>query len=178
VEAAPSPCCRQFWLRKLQSLTGLIFLGYFLCRHVRGLGAYDTTAVRVLFLYLPLFFHAVYGAALVWESSPNNIRYGGYVRNWMYLMQRVTGGVIFVFLLFHVGSEVWGWSLGAWYPALWYAGLVAAVFHLANGLFGSLIHFGVTVGPHSQRVFVGVSFAAFLVLAAYGVHTLATGGYF
>ncbi len=39
-----------------------------------------------------------------------------------------------------------------------------AVFHLANGIFGTCIDWGITIGPHSQRVFVGVSFLAFLVL--------------
>ena len=77
-----------------------------------------------------------------------------------------------------MGSEVWGWSVGGWYPALWYAGVVLAVFHLANGIFGTFIHWGIVIGPRAQRVFVGVSFTAFLVLFAYGVRELATGGYF
>ncbi len=171
-------CCTQFWLRKLHSFTGFLFLGYFLCLHVRGEGAYETPLFRVLFLWAPLVFHGLYGLYICYESQPNLLRYGGYVRNWMYVLQRATGIVLVPFLLAHVGSEVWGWSLGGWYPVLWYAGVVTAVFHLANGIFGTCIDWGITIGPHSQRVFVGVSFLAFLVLCSYGLYTLRTGGYF
>lgn len=173
-----SACCTQFWLRKLHSLTGFLFLGYFLCLHVRGEGAYETPFFRVFFLWLPLIFHGLYGLWICYEAAPNNIRYGRHVRNWMYMVQRATGIFLAPFLLVHVGSEVAGWNLGDWYAPFWYAGVVAAVFHLANGIFGTLIDWGITVGPRSQRVFVGVSFLAFFVLCAYGIITLNDGGYF
>ena len=77
-------------------------------------------------------------------------------------------------LLLGLGAMLWGAEYGdtGWFVAVWYAGVVAAVFHLANGLFGTCIDWGITVGPHSQRVFVGVSFVAFFVLSAYGLYTL------
>ena len=166
-------CCSQFWLRKLHSLTGFLFLGYFLCLHVRGEGVYDSTVLRILFLYLPLLFHGVYGCYITWEASPNMGRYP-WVRNGMYVAQRVTGLLLVPFILLHLGAMLWGAEYGdaGWYLAVWYAGVVAAVFHLANGLFGTFIDWGITVGPHSQRVFVGVSFLAFFVLSAYGLYTL------
>ncbi len=174
-----SPCCTQFWLRKLHSLTGFIFLGYFLCLHVRGEGAYETTFYRAFFLFLPLIFHGLYGLFITYESSPNNFKYG-YVRNWMYLAQRVTALIIVPFIIIHVGAEVYGWPVGSadWYPILWHIGLAAAVFHMANGLFGTVIDWGLSVGPHSQKVFVFISFAAFIVLYSYGVYTLTDGGYY
>ncbi len=163
----------QFWLRKLHSLTGFVFLGYFLCLHVRGEGAYASLVLRVLFLYLPLLYHGLYGLYITYESQPNVVRYP-WLRNWMYLGQRITGIVLVPFILIHMGAMTWGmgYADAGWYMALWYAGLVAAVFHLANGIFGTVIDWGITVGPHSQRVFVGVSFAAFAILAAYGLYTL------
>lgn len=166
-------CCTQFWLRKLHSLTGFLFLGYFLCLHVRGESVYVETTYKVLFLYLPLLFHGLYGLYITYESGPNLLRYS-WVRNWMYFGQRATGLFLLLFIPLHLGDLFGGAGYGgaAWYTAVWYAGVLAAVFHLANGLFGTVIDWGITVGPHSQRVFVGLSFAAFLLLSAYGLYTL------
>jgi succinate dehydrogenase / fumarate reductase cytochrome b subunit len=163
----------QFWLRKLHSLTGVLFLGYFLCVHVRLMEGYEGSFRRWAFLFLPLLFHGLYGLYIIWESSPNNLRYPLW-RNWMYLLQRISALVIVPFLLVHLADQR-GWadlSGAAWFMPLWYLGLLAAVYHLANGLFGAGIEWGVTVGPHSQRVLVVVSFLAFLVLGGYGIHTL------
>lgn len=163
----------QFWLRKLHSLTGVLFLGYFLCVHVRGDGGYDGLFTRMGFLAIPLVFHALYGLYIVYESQPNNIRYG-YWRNWMYLLQRVTALFLIPFIVLHF-SVMKGWlSIGeeSWYRVFWYSGVVAAVFHLANGLFGAAIEWGVTVGPHSQKVLVILCLLASLVLGGMGIHTL------
>lgn len=169
-------CCAQFWLRRLHSLTGFLFLGYFLTLHVQGeYVVFNSTAFKVLFLYAPLLFHGLYGLFIVYESRPNPVRYA-WVRNWMYFAQRITGVLLLVFIPTHLGAvKGWGDYLGAgWYVGFWYLGVVAAVFHLANGIFGTAIDWGITVGPHSQRVFVGVSFAAFFLLCGYGLYTLYT----
>ncbi len=163
----------QFWMRKLHSLTGFLFLGYFLCLHVRGEGAYESPVLRVLFLYLPLLYHSLYGLYITYESQPNNLRYPE-LRNWMYFGQRITGLFLVPFLVLHVAAmNGAAFADAGWYMAVWYAGLLSAVYHLANGIFGAAIDWGFTVGPHSQRVFVGVSFAAFVILAVYGLQTLA-----
>lgn len=163
----------QFWLRKLHSLTGAVFLGYFLSVHVVGVGGYKTLFARVAFFYLPLAFHGLYGLFVIYESQPNNINYP-YWRNWVFLFQRITGFVLIPFIFLHL-ADMKGWSdlssLG-WYKPIWYAGMLAAVFHFVNGFFGAMIEWGITVGPHSQRVMVILCFLGFLVLGALGVHTL------
>lgn len=166
-------CCSQFWLRKVHSLAGFLFLGYFLCIHVRTIEVYQSEVVKVLFLYLPLAFHSVYGLFITYESRPNLFRYF-WIRNWMYFGQRLTGVFLVPFILLHLGALKWGasYTAASWYYPLWYAGLLAAILHLANGIFGTAIDWGLTVGPHSQRVFVGVCFAAFFILSAYGLYTL------
>lgn len=166
---------RQFWLRKLHSLSGFLFLGYFLSFHVRGEGIYEGLGRRVLYLLVPLLFHGLYGLYITWEALPNLRRYP-WVRNGMYLGQRVSGALLVAFIPLHLGAVRWGaaYADAPWYRAAWYGGLLAAVFHLANGLFGTAIDWGVTVGPHSQRVLVGVCFVAFAVLAGYGLTTLAS----
>lgn len=163
----------QFRLRKLHSLTGVLFLGYFLCLHVRGNGGYKELFTRVGFLLIPLIFHALYGLYIIYESQPNNLSYG-YWRNWMYLFQRITALFLIPFIAMHFIAIKWGagFADAGWYMPFWYAGMLAAVFHFANGLFGAGIEWGITVGPHSQKVLVVLSFIAFLVLGAYGVHTL------
>lgn len=168
-------CCTQFWLRKLHSATGFLFLGYFLCLHVRTQGTYRSVLFRVALLYLPLLFHLVYGLYISYEARPNALRYA-WVRNNMYLAQRVTGIVLVGFLPIHLGAMKWGASYvdAAWHRTLWTVGLVCAVFHLSNGLFGTAVDWGITVGPHSQRVTVVLSFAAFFVLAGYGLYSLAS----
>ena len=168
-------CCTQFWLRKLHSFSGFLFLGYFLCVHVRNAGVYRSDFARVFLLYLPLLFHGLYGLYVTYESKPNLLQYR-WIRNWMYFTQRMTGVLLVPFIALHIGAVKWGaaYSERGWYIAIWYAGVVAAVSHLANGAFGTMIDWGVTVGPYSQRVLVGLSVAAFLVLSAYGIHTLYT----
>lgn len=165
----------QFRLRKFHSLSGVLFLGYFLCVHVRGEGGYKDVFTRVAFLLIPLLFHGLYGLYIIYESAPNNHKYN-YWRNWMYLFQRVTGVILIPFVIMHFWAMKWGapWAETQWYSFFWYAGLLSAVFHLANGLFGAAIEWGITVGPHSQKVLVVISFIAFLVLGAMGVHTLYT----
>ena len=175
MNARGTVCCSQFWLRKLHSLSGFLFLGYFLCFHVRGEGTYGSLTLRLLFLFVPLAFHGLYGAYITFEARPNLLRYG-WVRNWMYFGQRVTGVLLLPFVALHLGAVRWDWGYAgaAWYQGVWYAGVIVAVFHLANGIFGTAIDWGITVGPHSQRVMVGVSFAAFLILSAYGIYTLSS----
>lgn len=163
----------QFWLRKLHSLTGAVFLGYFLSVHVVGVGGYKSMFARVAFFWLPLAFHGLYGLFIIYEAQPNNIGYN-YWRNWMYLLQRVTGVLLIPFIAMHV-LDIKGLnelSSLPWYKPVWYAGMLSAVFHFANGFFGAMIEWGVTVGPHSQRVMVVLCLIISIVLGALGVHTL------
>jgi succinate dehydrogenase / fumarate reductase cytochrome b subunit len=166
-------CCTQFWLRKVHSFTGFVFLGTFVGYHLRGAGSYQAPELRYLLLYAPLLFHAGYGVRVALEGQPNGIRYP-WARNWMYLGQRVTALVLVPFLLLHLGAALFGagWADAGWYRAVWYAGVVAAAFHFGNGAFGTALHWGLTVGPHSQRVFAALGTAGFLLLAGYGLRTL------
>lgn len=171
--ASESGCCTQFWLRKLHSLTGFLFLGYFLCLHVRTQGSYGSQLLRILFLFVPLLFHMIYGLYITYESRPNALRYA-WVRNEMYVAQRATGVLLVPFLPIHVAAMKWGvFADAGWYRVTAYVGLLSAVLHLSNGLFGTAIDWGITVGPHSQRVMVAVSVLAFCVLAGYGLYALA-----
>ncbi|MGH9760877.1 MAG: succinate dehydrogenase, partial [Blastocatellia bacterium] len=113
-------------LRKLHQLTGVVPLGVFLLEHFyinsRALGSaaagktgeqlYNASVadlrsipcilfIEVFGIVLPLTFHGIYGLVIARESVPNTRQYG-YARNWLYLLQRVTGVFLFVFITFHL----------------------------------------------------------------------------
>lgn len=199
-----------FLIRRLHSLAGLMPVGVFLCVHlmvnasillpgepgaefqrsVERLHALGPllVPVEIIGIFLPLLFHAVLGVKIWLTSAPNvqQYRYGGNVR---YVLQRMTGVIAFVFILYHVWQMHWlGAPLGgggfavhdesgaptaaattaqiigaAWWIAPIYAlGITATVFHLANGIWTSLITWGITIRPQSQR-------AAGYVCAVFGV---------
>jgi succinate dehydrogenase / fumarate reductase cytochrome b subunit len=49
-------------------------------------------------IFIPLIYHAVYGLVITAEARPNNLAYP-YPRNWFYTIQRVTGIILFFFIL-------------------------------------------------------------------------------
>src|SRR5437762_7231736 len=110
---------RNFILRKLHQLSGIVPLGLFLLEHfytnskaLTGPADFNN-AVKdlqsipyVLFveiggIFIPLIYHAVYGLVITVEARPNNLHYP-YPRNWFYLIQRLTGVILFFFITFHV----------------------------------------------------------------------------
>lgn len=205
-EVAETRGRRHFAMRRLHSLSGVAPVGLFLVVHlwtnaraIYGRDAFNHAVgeiqgtpllawVEVLAIMLPLAFHAIYGVVIAAQGSANVGRYG-YTRNWMYLLQRVTGVVAFAFIALHLwqfrvqkalGAMAWqefygdlGRSLGA--PAMfavYLVGITASVFHFANGLwlFGNT--WGVTVGARSMRRSALACGALGLVLWALGFNTL------
>jgi succinate dehydrogenase/fumarate reductase cytochrome b subunit len=110
---------RNFILRKLHQLSGIVPLGLFLLEHfytnskaLTGAGDFNKAVVDlqsipyILFveiggIFIPLIYHAVYGMVITVEARPNNLAYP-YPRNWFYLVQRITGVILFFFITFHV----------------------------------------------------------------------------
>lgn len=178
-----------FLLLKIHSLTGLVPIGLFLVFHLAvnslrtvGVLPYQISIdiinnlpfliwIEIFVLYIPILFHSVMGFYLAATAKYNPFRYN-YPRNWMYTLQRLTGGIVFVFLVYHMGTTV--------APKMWYGhdqfqaapfligvmneefqtwtgriiyliGIVSATFHFGNGLWGFCISWGVIVGPKAQR---------------------------
>lgn len=134
---------------------------------------------EVVFILLPLLFHAGYGLKITFEGRFNVGRYP-YSRNWMYVMQRVTGIVALLFIGYHFyefrlqvllgkldsadlfaelcGSMSATISGGVPLRAIAYLiGVAATVFHFANGLWSACLGWGLTVSRRSQRL-AGVGF--------------------
>jgi succinate dehydrogenase / fumarate reductase cytochrome b subunit len=193
---------RHFWLRRLHSLSGIVPVGGFLAFHLyenyaatKGADAYNrmtrtlqelpfAVAMEVLIIVVPLFFHGIYGLFITSTAKPNVIS-NPYVRNGMYFFQRVTGVIVFAFILFHLWTtrlvqlqdhesldlfrQVQSAVANPWIYAFYLAGILSATFHLANGIWSFSIVWGLTIGPKAQRRMLYVSAAVFLVLSYIGV---------
>lgn len=143
-------------------------------------------AVEVIVLLIPIAYHAIYGLVVTFKMSSNVGAYR-YYSNWMYLWQRVTGIITLVFIVQHVWSTrivtilqgrpmEFGFmsaALGDPLVFTWYVvGVLAAVFHFSNGLWGMAISWGITGSAESQRVWRWISSAIGVVLAIWGIGLL------
>ncbi|MDN4607194.1 succinate dehydrogenase cytochrome b558 subunit [Sporosarcina highlanderae] len=192
-----------FYLRRLHSLLGVIPVGLFVAQHLvinhfatRGEEAFNTASnfmgnlPFVLFLewiiiYLPLMFHGFYGVYIAFTAKNNVQRYGTF-RNWMFLLQRVTGVFLVIFIAWHVYETRIQKALGAevnfnmmeeilsnpFMLAFYIAGVLAATFHLANGLWSFAVTWGIAQSPRSQTIVTYITIVAFLVLSVIGVQAL------
>jgi succinate dehydrogenase / fumarate reductase cytochrome b subunit len=107
-----------FLLRRLHSLTGLIFGGYLVVHllvnaTIAQMGTHFQVQVNKIhdlpflaaiewgFIYLPILFHTAYGIWITLTGQPNVDRYP-YKKNWFYTLQRVSAIIIVLFMIFHV----------------------------------------------------------------------------
>ncbi|HEX8524144.1 MAG TPA: hypothetical protein VF669_17960 [Tepidisphaeraceae bacterium] len=116
-----------FLLRRLHSLTGLVFGGYLVVHllvnaTIAQLGKHDVYQAQVHkihelpilwalewgLIYLPILYHTVCGVYITLTGQPNVDRYG-YAKNWFYVVQRASAIVIVLFMIFHVFSLKYGW---------------------------------------------------------------------
>jgi len=207
---APS---RSFLWRKLFSLTGVVPVGAFVVFHLwenakalQGREAYGkmvqdistmpfVTFLEVAFILLPLLFHAVLGLKFVIDAS-YNVNVYGYSRNWMFVLQRLTGVAALAFIVFHLYELRWQKLMGtmdgpAFYDALcrnlsstigpvpvvalvYLFGIGAVAFHFANGLWGFLFSWGFTVTRRSQRTASTVLGIVGLLVFVLGMNITAT----
>ncbi len=175
---------RAFWLRKAHSLSGLVPVGVFMCVHLfenasaaNGSRAFGETVehinsmpfvepVELFGIWIPILFHGILGMVIIFEAKPN-IGSQPHGRNWLYVMQRVTGILAFAFIVFHFMNfrarkdefmqspyEDVHATLTRFPWVLWVyvVGIASCVFHLANGLSGFLFSWGFTVGERSKRL--------------------------
>lgn len=134
-------------------------------------------------IYIPLMFHAFYGVYIAFTAKPNVNRFGT-VRNWFFTMQRLTGIFLVVFVAWHIwqtrlqkaiaDAEV-NYDMMADIvsnPAMlafYIVGILAATFHLANGIWSFLVSWGITQSPKSQKVATWVTMIFFVLLSVVGV---------
>ena len=135
-DASVGPNVRHFLIRRLHSLTGLVFGGYLLvhllvnatlaegARHDGQPTVFQLqvdkihslpflAVVETVFIYLPILFHTAYGIWITLTGKPNATNYP-YGKNWMYVLQRVSAIILVFFMLFHIlGMKgVFGGNMG------------------------------------------------------------------
>lgn len=184
-----------FLIRRVHSLLGLVPIGFFLTFHMvlnlTALGGpelYDRIIhtmqsfpgifiIELVVIFIPITLHAVYGTWVVYTGQSNTLRYN-YARNWFYIIQRISGLYTVIFILIHVYLLRFGEAnfaalqhflsqpLGLIFYAL---GVLFAIFHFTNGLWAFAITWGLTIGPHSQKILTYALALVFFVLSAIGL---------
>jgi len=193
-----------FFLRRLHSVTGVLPVGAFLAEHfftnsfaMFGPEVYNSKIeffmglpyillIEVCLIWIPLLFHGLYGLYIVYTGQVNISHYG-FVRNWMYLLQRVTGVVAICFIVYHVyATRISGLLTGHHASfalvqqslqnplvlGFYVLGIVSASYHLGNGLFGFLISWGIAIGEKTQRAVTILCGIVSVGLAGFGLAAL------
>lgn len=172
-----------FLLRRLHSLVGAMAVGLFLVEHIftnafimNGAEAYNSQiaflqklpflhAIEIVFIAMPLAFHAIYGIFITFTARLHPLRYN-YGANWRYVFQRITGVIALVFIILHVYNmrfvqypsdhdfyRVVAETMSQPGAFIWYAiGLASSIFHFVNGIWTALIVWGITVNVRTQQV--------------------------
>lgn len=148
------------------------------------------------FIFIPLVFHAVIGVWIAKTGRDNSSSYR-FVNNKRYVWQRWTGVIALVYLFCHV-LHLHGWfhahvwldvirpvGLGAFrpynaasslvyamqgffWPAFYYIGVMACIYHLANGVWTAGITWGLWISPAAQARASKVCVAFGVILAVIG----------
>lgn len=196
-----------FW-HKVHSLTGIIPIGFYMVQHLtlnsfslagpekfnsiihffEGIPVHLLVALKLVAIYIPLIFHAVYGLFITSRGQQNysNPAYK-FRENRYFLMQRVTGIIAFFFLIYHVSSTsmlalVQGSAVieyGTWAArlasggtyivlAIYMIGVLSASYHLTYGIWNFCIRWGITISERSQMAMAKFSFGAFVALTGLG----------
>lgn len=205
-------------LRRLHSLSGVVPVGLFLVFHIwinahaaGGQRAFDRAVedlqsipylwlIELVFVLVPLLYHAGYGLSLSFRGRPTVARYPT-TRNWLHTLQRASGVLTLLFLGYHLWQFRLQTLLGRMAPpdffqvltgtlsttvwsgiplvALVYLlGVAAAVFHFSNGLVAFCSTWGVTTTRKGAKVASAVAGALGIVLFVLGANSviyLATG---
>ncbi|MBC7782897.1 MAG: hypothetical protein H7144_03580 [Burkholderiales bacterium] len=199
-----------FLLRRLQSLTGILF-GLYLCVHLlvnatliqgRNPDVFQAQVnkihdlpfllmIEMSLIFAPIVVHALFGIYIMTNGRPNVGSYP-HIKNWFYLLQRVSAVALLAFIFFHVGG-MYGW-FGEWltfdkdrafdstvrhvqanpflYLIVYPLGVIAGTFHLANGFWTAAIAWGLTVSKEAQNRWGWVCLGLFLFTTACGFTAL------
>lgn len=189
----------EFFVRRLHSITGVFPVGAFMLMHLTInaslLSAPSTfqkniyqihslesllPIVEWLFILLPILFHGIIGVVIIRSGQANTGMYP-FPANIRYTLQRATGIIAFVFIVWHV-FHMHGWfHFEAWTEhvvkplyggrfkafnaastmgltmgnglvlALYAVGVMSCVYHFANGLWTMGITWGLWTSVGAQR---------------------------
>lgn len=157
--------------------------------------------VEWTFIFIPIIFHTVVGLAIIAGMVPDTRNYP-YFANRRYVWQRWTGLIAMAFIAYHVFHmhgwfhfEAWAEHVSGpyggakfrpynaastaglalqnpWILAFYVVGVLACVYHLANGLWTMGITWGIWTSEAAMRRALWVCGAFGLLLAAVGMGSL------
>lgn len=141
--------------------------------------------LETFIIFLPLLFHAIYGLYIAFTAK-NNVGRFGFFRNWMFILQRWTGVITLVFVAWHVWETRVQAALGAevnfqmmenildnpFMVAFYIVGVLAAIFHFANGLWSFCVSWGIAVSPRSQQIVTYATLFVFVALSVIGMRSI------
>ena len=189
----------EFLIRRLHSLSGLVPVGAYMVIHLltnasvlNGAGSFQSNVYKIhslgvllpwvewVGIFIPLIFHSVLGVVFIAGGLPNLREYPT-AGNRRYTLQRITGGIAFLFIFWHV-FHMHGWIHSDWWlhgfaeplggaqfkpfnaastagvalqsytvTLLYGVGVLACVYHLANGIWTSGITWGLWISPLAQQ---------------------------
>ena len=158
--------------------------------------------VEWAFIFSPIIFHALVGIWIIRTGKSNHDNYR-YVANWRYTLQRWSGVIAVLFIFMHVfhlhgwfhndwwlktvaeplgmanfrpynaASSLAAAMGGFIWPVVYFIGIVACVFHLANGVWTMGITWGVWVSPKAQQRASYICAAGGVLLLLVGLSALA-----
>ncbi len=193
-----------FFVKRLHSFLGIVPLAIFLLEHfmVNSLSrlapAVFNSAVGVLrsipylipielgLIIIPLYIHGFLGLWIVMQGDVD-VRQN-YLRNWLYVLQRITGLIVIIFVTYHIiATRLWSeyvletsnlYGLMSNYLknpfifGFYVLGVVCASYHVGNGLFNFLYKWGITVSEKSQTFAMVVCLLIASVFAGMGIYAL------
>lgn len=143
-------------------------------------------ALEIFVIYLPLIFHAVLGVYIAFTARHNVGKYS-FGRNWAFFFQRITGIITLIFIVWHVWQTRVQVALGnavvnvelmeniltqPFYFWFYIISIIAIVYHLANGLWGFAVSWGIAQSPKSQRIVTYLTVLVFVVVSYIGIRTV------
>jgi len=196
--AAAAESKTSYLLDKLHSLSGVVPIGAFLLEHfwsnsyaLVSVQKYNDVSaelqgipwrilVEACVLWIPILFHGFYGIYIWWSGKSNALGHP-WMSNWMYVLQRWSGIVAFVFIGWHVYTERFVGHgrtdyhdlaqamANPWYLAFYIIGVTAASFHLGNGLWNFACKWGIAVTASAQRAAAWLGAAVTVLLTFVGI---------
>jgi succinate dehydrogenase / fumarate reductase, cytochrome b subunit len=177
---------RSFLWRRLHSLSGIFPVGAFLLEHfisnafaTNGPPAYTDEVkfltgipflvwVEVLFIYIPIAYHSLYGF-WIWYRGESNVGEYPFIGNWGYMLQRWSGAILFFYIVWHTATMRWmghhivgdpGYAFtkvqlalqGHPYAVAGYClGIICASLHFSYGIWLFCAKWGITTGAKGRR---------------------------
>ncbi|WP_059172121.1 succinate dehydrogenase cytochrome b558 subunit [Bacillus sp. FJAT-27445] len=162
-----------------------------------GTDAYNTAAgvmvnlpikylLEAFIIFIPMYFHGIYGMYIAFQAKNNVTRYP-FARNWKFFLQRLSGVITLIFVTWHIwetkvqveffGAEanfhlMAGIVDNKFALALYLIGIIASIYHFANGIWTFLITWGITVTPKSQKISHYLTLGFFVALSIIGIRAI------